>query len=88
MPEEYIADDPKHYLEWTVKLKVHKTWVRDGFSLEPYEGDDELTGDDFVEKIKWLTKFTFEHEFLVEVVKKPTKEEMTEAQGWDADGEY
>lgn len=82
----YIADAPEHYLEWTVRLRVHKIWVRDGFSLKPYDGNNELTPEEFLNKLQYLLEYAHEHEVVIDVLTTPSPEEMEAGLGWNADG--
>lgn len=101
MNKPYIADAPEHYLEWTMKIKVHKTWIRDGFDLANYKEDTIITNpdgsyswdgktlmpDDVISGLKFLNDYAHEHEVIMEIVKAPTPKELDDGQGWDADGE-
>lgn len=64
----------KQWFEWTVKVRVHRTWVEDGFDLQhPNCQDNMLNG---------ALRCAYGHERSMKVVAVPDQAAVAEAQGY------
>lgn len=69
------ADDPDFFY-WTVRVGVHKSWVSDGFDIEPSEAH---------ERLRCIVPHCHGSEFSAEVLASPVAEMILREQGYEGE---
>lgn len=72
-PKKITANPSRDgFYTWTIEVKVHETWVQDGF---------EFTSDNAHDMIARLLPYACGHEFKARVLSAPPTEAIKKAQG-------
>jgi hypothetical protein len=64
--------------EWTVRFRVHKSWVADGFNLDDERAKEMLAHD---------LQFAYGHELDAKVMAAPDPERIAKEQGYKSAAE-
>jgi hypothetical protein len=64
---------PRKWFKWTVEVKVHRSWVEDGFDLDNERAHHMLGGE---------LPHAYGDEFKAKVTSRPPRTEIRKAQGY------
>lgn len=67
------------FFKWTVEIEVSETWVADGFDATNERIHSMLAHD---------LRYAYGHELRAKVIKRPSDDEVAEAQGYTTTKEY
>jgi len=75
-----VEIDGEKFFEWTVKMRVHHSWVADGFNLTAERAHNMLTND---------LQGGYTHEMQAEIISAPSDVQILKEQGYTrGNGQY